>query len=259
MRRKNPILVIASTEDGARYRDFPLPDEEFVIIPYGQAICSMIFRDVDLVLLDCGFDTRLGVEVLTDLKQRFTGIPVLFLSDQSSEDLVINVFRRGARDFIRKPFEVFLLREQITKLLRAKRSAREIRGRLDNAQELKQADGNLCGAAGLSAEIMKVVCYLEKNYIKSLPLSELASMANMSKAHFCRTFKDQVGMTPVRYLKYVRVQRAKQLLHNYSLTIAATAYRVGFCDVSNFNKNFRQFVGVSPTAYRRSLSSESSF
>lgn len=253
MTRKNPILIIASDENRAQYENFPMPGEEIIVIPTGQAVCSMIFRDIDLVLLDCGFDVRLGLEILIDIKQRFQGIPVLLLSDDGSEELVIDIFRKGARDFIRKPFDLFLLREQISQLLRAKRAARELRDRTASGHELHLLAGHLCGVAGLTPGIMKVVCHLETNYAQSCNLEKMACMAGMSKAHFCRIFKEQVGMSPVRYHKFIRIQRARLLLHNYSLPVATAAYRVGFHDVSNFNKHFRNFVGVSPSTYRSSL------
>lgn len=253
MSKRNPVLIIASEGTSSLYQDFPLPGEEMIIIPAGKAVCSMIFRDIDLVLLDCGFDVRLGVGILVDIKQRFPRIPVLFLSDDSSEELVIEIFRKGARDFIRKPFDLFLLQEQINQLLRAKRGARELRDRTASGHEHNLSAGHLCGVAGLAPGIMKVVCHLETNHVKNCTLDKMASLSGMSKAHFCRTFKEQVGMSPVRYHKFIRIQRARQLLHNYSLSIAAAAYQVGFQDISNFNKNFRRFVGVSPTAYRSSL------
>jgi AraC-like DNA-binding protein len=253
MPKRNPVLIIASEVNSSLYQDLPMPGEEMMIVPAGQAVCSMIFRDIDLVLLDCGFDVRLGVGILVDIKHRFPGIPVLFLSDDSSEELVIEIFRRGARDFIRKPFDLFLLQEQVNQLLRAKRGTRELRDRTATGHEHNHLAGHLCGVEGMAPGIMKVVCHLETNYVKNCKLDKMASMAGMSKAHFCRTFKEQVGMSPVRYHRFIRIQRARQLLHNYSLSIAAAAYRVGFHDVSNFNKNFRKFVGVSPTAYRSSL------
>ena len=253
MLRRNPVLIIAAEENRSLYQDFPLPGEEIMIVSPGQAVCSMVFRDIDLVLLDCGFDVRLGVGILIDIKQRFPRIPVLFLSDDSSEELVIEIFRRGARDFIRKPFDLFILMEQVKQFLCAKRGARELRERTANGLEHNLSAGHLCGSTGLAPGIMKVVCHLETSYEKNCKLDEMARMAAMSKAHFCRTFKEQVGMSPVRYHKFIRIQRAMLLLHNSSLPVAAAAYRVGFHDVSNFNKNFRDFVGVSPSAYRSSL------
>ena len=129
MPNRNPVLVIASDQNSDLYQNIAIHGEEMMIIPPGKAVCSMIFRDIDLVLLDCGFDVRLGVGILVDIKQRFPRIPVLFLSDDSSEELIIEIFRKGARDFIRKPFDLFLLQEQVNQLLRAKRGARELRER----------------------------------------------------------------------------------------------------------------------------------
>lgn len=253
MVRKFPVIVICNPEDGVFYRDFPLPGEELLIVPYGQAICSLLAREIDLVLLDCDFDVRFGLQLLTDLKTRFPQAPVLFITAQSSEDVIISAFKRGARDFFRKPLAVFRVRQVVLELLQAKRNMREDREVTRSALPEDGAwnEGHLCEVGVLQPAVMKVVCHIETHFRKALSLDTMAAIAGMSKYHFARQFRQEVGMSPVRYLKFIRIQRAKEMLKRTDLSIFSAALKVGFQDVSNFNKNFKNVEGCTPSQYRQ--------
>ncbi len=254
MIRKFPIVIACAPEDATYYRNFLLPNEDIHVVPYGQAVCSVLFQEIDLILLDCGFDSRLGLQLLEDLKTRFFGVPILFVTEQSSEEIVLRAFKLGARDFFQKPLSVFKLRSTMMKLLQAKREVREHRG-VSNVYESEQpVKGPLCQVGVLQPAIMKVVCYIESNYQKVISLDQMASLASMSKYHFVRIFKRETGMSPVRYLKFVRIQRAKELLKRADLSVFSAALRVGFQDISNFNKNFKNIEGCTPKQYRVSQS-----
>lgn len=257
MVQKHTVLIIASQEDESYYKNFPLPAEEIMLVPYGQAICSVLVREIDLILLDSGFDVNFGLQLLVDLKTRFPRVPVIFVTDQSSESIIITAFKSGARDFFQKPLAVFRVRDVIMKLLQAKRGVREQRDVLRNDAPVLQA-GHLCEIGVLQPAVMKVVCQIEANYREGYSLDQMAELANMSKYHFVRLFNREVGMSPVRYLKFVRIQRAKELLKRTDLSIFSAALRVGFGDVSNFNKNFKSFEGCTPLQYRANLGSFSS-
>jgi AraC-like DNA-binding protein len=252
MVQKHPVLIITSEEDESYYQNFPLPAEEIMLVPYGQAICSVLVREIDLVLLDSGFDPGFGLKLLADLKARFPRVPVLFVTDNSSKDIIVAAFKNGARDFFQKPLPVLKVRDVIMELLRAKRGVHEQRDVLrDNGSD--QQAGHLCEIGELQPAVMKVVCQIEANYKEGFSLEQMAALANMSKYHFVRLFNREVGMSPVRYLKFVRIQRAKELLKRTELSVFSTAMRVGFGDVSNFNKNFRKFEGCTPVEYRSNL------
>ena len=252
MLQKHPILIVTSPEDEGFYRNFPLPGEDVMFIPYGQAICSILVREIDLVLLDAGFDVQLGLRLLADLKSRFPRVPIILVSEQSSEEIIIAAFRHGARDFFQKPLPGFKLRDVIMELLHAKRGAREQRTLLPTREPGPEV-GHLCEIGVLQPAVMKVVCQIESNYKDDISLDQMAAMANMSKYHFVRLFNREVGLSPVRYLKFVRIQRAKELLKRTDLSVFSAAIKVGFHDISNFNKNFKSFEGCTPRQYRCNL------
>lgn len=83
-----------------------------------------------------------------------------------------------------------------------------------------------------------------------LSLGEFAQSVNLSVWRLCHIFKSDVGMPPMRYLRLLRMERAKDLLESSFLSVKEIAYRVGLSDESHFVRDFKSTYGSSPTAYR---------
>jgi AraC family transcriptional regulator len=83
-------------------------------------------------------------------------------------------------------------------------------------------------------------------------LSELASLAKMSRSHFALMFRQLTGHTPHQYLLLVRLNHARKLIgqRNPSLSLAEIAATTGFCDQAHLNRHFRRFFGTTPAAFR---------
>ena len=95
-----------------------------------------------------------------------------------------------------------------------------------------------------------VLDYLEAHLDQELKLVELAKLVGMSQFHFCRLFKQSMGLSPYQYLLQQRVERAKHLLKGSELLIADIAMDCGFSSHSHLSRQFRRLVGVTPKAYR---------
>ena len=83
-----------------------------------------------------------------------------------------------------------------------------------------------------------------------LSLSEFAQSVNLSVWRLCHIFKSDVGMPPMRYLRVLRMERAKDLLESSFLSVKEIAYRVGLNDESHFVRDFKSTYGSSPACYR---------
>lgn len=83
-----------------------------------------------------------------------------------------------------------------------------------------------------------------------LSLSEFAQSVNLSVWRLCHIFKSDVGMPPMRYLRLLRMERAKHLLESSFLSVKEVAYRVGLNDESHFVRDFKSTYGSSPACYR---------
>ena len=83
-----------------------------------------------------------------------------------------------------------------------------------------------------------------------LSLSEFAQSVNLSVWRLCHVFKTDVGMPPMRYLRLLRMERAKDLLESSFLSVKEIGFRVGLTDESHFVRDFKATYGLSPACYR---------
>lgn len=78
----------------------------------------------------------------------------------------------------------------------------------------------------------------------------LAAACGLSTSRFAHLFRQQLGVSPLRYLEERRLIRARQLLDATSFTVAEIAFQVGFQSPFYFSRRFRLFSGLSPSGYR---------
>ena len=82
-------------------------------------------------------------------------------------------------------------------------------------------------------------------------IEEMAKNTFISKYHFIRSFKAEVGLTPHQFQLQNRIRKAQRLMHNVQ-TITEVALTTGFCDQSHFIKQFEKQVGLPPLTYKLS-------
>lgn len=98
--------------------------------------------------------------------------------------------------------------------------------------------------------IGKVIEYIENNYQNNIYIDELSDMSFMSKRNFMRIFRGAVGLSPINYVKHVRLQKARYMLRNTENQIADISIQCGFTDSNYFIKCFREAYGVTPNKFR---------
>ncbi|BAU63076.1 Transcriptional Regulator, AraC family [Stanieria sp. NIES-3757] len=95
-------------------------------------------------------------------------------------------------------------------------------------------------------QIKQIIDYIQIHLAQNISLDDLARLVNLSTYHFCRLFKQSMGLTPHQYIIHQRVEQAKQLLLNSNLTIVEVANLVGFANQSHLNYHFKRIVGATP-------------
>jgi AraC-like DNA-binding protein len=91
---------------------------------------------------------------------------------------------------------------------------------------------------------------MQEDFRGELSLGEFAQSVNLSVWRLCHIFKSDVGMPPIRYLRLLRMERAKDLLESSFLSVKEIAYQVGLNDESHFVRDFKSTYGFSPALYR---------
>lgn len=97
----------------------------------------------------------------------------------------------------------------------------------------------------------RVVGYLENHYASPVEITDLLALVAMSERSLLRKFSRATGTTPIQYLLRVRVSHAARLLRTTTRPVTEISGAVGFEDSNYFSRQFRQIVGVCPSAYRR--------
>lgn len=100
-----------------------------------------------------------------------------------------------------------------------------------------------------STAISKAVKFANSNYDKDLSVTELAEKAGLSKSRFTELFIKETGLSPMEYLKRVRLQTAKKLLLKNELSVTEISGKCGFNSPAYFSKNFKETFNETPREF----------
>jgi transcriptional regulator GlxA family with amidase domain len=83
-----------------------------------------------------------------------------------------------------------------------------------------------------------------------LTLNDMARAVELTSFHFCHLFKAETGHSPAKYLKTLRLERARELLETTFLSVKEVRASVGLNDESHFARDYRAQYGLAPQQYR---------
>ena len=96
----------------------------------------------------------------------------------------------------------------------------------------------------------KVTAFISEHFAEKLTISQLASLVSLSDYHFIRIFKRQTGFTPHEYILNTRMNTARYLLKNSTLSVKDICFSTGFSCESVFCSAFKRTEGITPAQYR---------
>jgi len=126
-----------------------------------------------------------------------------------------------------------------------------------NAQVLSSLRVKPICRPGDQQRIDAICVYLNKHFEEEIAFSDLPRRFHMDQASLCRFFKRATGRTMTAYLNELRVGAAAQLLIDTDESILEIAFRVGFGNYSNFNRQFKRIKGFGPRTLRGQFSPDS--
>ncbi|MBO9400496.1 AraC family transcriptional regulator [Shimia sp. R9_3] len=103
-----------------------------------------------------------------------------------------------------------------------------------------------------ASRISRTIAYIRANFKTQIPVADLAAESGMSASAFHEHFKAVTSTTPLQYQKELRLLEARRLLSIGSLTVAATAYDVGYESPTQFSREYSRKFGISPSDQRSS-------
>lgn len=206
----------------------------------------------DFIISDIMMPHMDGIEMLKLIRNNFvtSHIPVILLSAKTAIESKLEGMEYGADDYITKPFNVSFLKARVKNVL-------ELRKRL----QLLYSTGNI---TEISEEeplqisnkdhkfMFQVIKLVKENMSKSdFSVDELGKLMCMSRASFFNKLKSITGVSPVVFIRDMRLNEAAELIKKEDLLIKEICFEVGFNDLKYFGKCFRAKFNCTPAEYRR--------
>lgn len=122
---------------------------------------------------------------------------------------------------------------------------REILYRLlqsDQGERLRQ----IAHAGSRLARINRAIAWIKTNYQRPLRIDDMAALANMSPSSFHQHFRTVTTMSPLQYLKQIRLQEARRMMLAQSLDAATAGFNVGYESASQFSREYARCFGLPP-------------
>lgn len=210
-----------------------------------EAIPDIIISDVMMPEMD-GF--TLCRKLKTD--ERTSHIPVILLTAKADQPSRLEGLETGADAYLAKPFDRAELEVRLRKMMELRRRLQARYGVNTSAER---------SASAFSTDIRS----LEDTFLQRLNdtilqhlsnenfgVKELSEAMHLSRMQLHRKIKALTGRTSSRYLRWMRLQKANDLLRNTELSISEVADRVGFRDTSYFSSSYREEFGQKPSETR---------
>ena len=201
----------------------------------------------DLIIADVMMPVMDGLEMVRRLKKHIptSTIPIILLTAKNDKETELESIRLNIEAFIPKPFEPDILLSRVEQLLAAW-EMHETKARIEALATPKEIE-----AVSYDEKFLANIIHLIEEHISDseLNVNALCEWTGTNNKQMYRKMKQLTGMTPVEYIKSIRMKKAAMLLKQQKFTVAEVMYMVGFSNHSYFSKCFQAEFGVTPKQY----------
>lgn len=141
---------------------------------------------------------------------------------------------------------------QIAEMFRERLSQEETQQRVLNCYETAM-ELSASGPTGSPASIQTAVAYIRSHYRENLSLSDVANRCGISEVYLSKRFKREMNVSFVSYVNGLRIEAARELLRDSSLSLREISDRTGFRNYNYFIKVFKDITGATPMHFREQL------
>ena len=258
--KETRILII---EDNEELRHFicGVLAREYVVFEAGngrQGLEMTLSELPDIVISDIMMPEMDGIEYLKQVKGNsdICHIPIILLSAKSSLNDQIQGLEYGADEYITKPFSSAYLKARVDSLLKQRQMlydyyTSKMREEKD-ASFMEQLAPSTPQVTHFDDDfICNILQSVEENIQNSeFRIDDLAEAMSMSRTVFYRKVKSLMGVSPVDFVKTMRIKRAVQLLEQDELTVSEVGYMSGFTTPQYFSRVFKEAMGCTPKEYK---------
>lgn len=229
-----------------------------------------IFRstDIHIVILDIEMPGIKGIQAAEIMRKEKQGFCIIFLTAYDKFEYAKKAIAVRAMDYLLKPYSerelISVVDEAIHLTEKYEKNHPETEDEASAAAEESDfalmedysqtllTDG---GTGEISPSRLNVLVammeeYIKKNFMHEISMQDAARAINYSDAYFSKMFKQQFGLNFTAYLTEYRIEEAKKLLRQPTVSVKDIGARVGYPDSNYFARVFRRMNGGSPSEYR---------
>ena len=208
----------------------------------------------DFIITDVMMPVMDGLTMIKKIKKNndICHIPIVVLSAKASMEDRIEGLKAGIDDYITKPFSATYLKLRVSNIISHRRMMQQTYVEQLKPEDRKTYKLDAPEIVNADNEMMKTLMdFLEKRIDDpELKIEELADAVHLGRSVFYGKIKSIVGMTPVDFVRHIRMQRAEELISKSDYSFSQIAYMVGFSDPKYFSKCFKKETGMTPSEYR---------
>ena len=258
--KKKSILIVDDNKDLRNFLKCSFENQYNILeAGNGNEAWELLQKESpELIISDVMMPDMDGFELCKLIKSTFetSHIPVILLTSLCDKSDQLEGLGLGAEDYITKPFSATYLKTRIASLLRQRKSLQEIyMAKLTEGKEIAVAEALTPSQPQITPYdeqfMQKVMEFIEEQMDNAeLTIDEFAEHLMLSRTIFYRKLKSIIGLTPVDFIREVRIKRAAQLIDSGEYNFSHVAYMTGFNDPKYFSKCFKKVVGITPSEYK---------
>ena len=195
----------------------------------------------DVVFADIRMPGLTGLELLQEIPDVSPDSKVVIISGYAEFAYAKEAIKHHAYDYLLKPIK----EEELSRVMTSIMNEHNEEGEGGGDESLSPVFDNKL--------IDNVISDIREHYMEDISLSSLSSKYNISMGHLSKMIKDNLKVNFSDYIASLRIQRAKELLRDDSMSIQEIAEIVGYNDYFYFTKVFKKIEGISPSKYRKSI------
>lgn len=240
------VLIVEDSEDMRNFISGVFQEGHTILIVENgmKALAILQKQDVDIIISDLSMPVMDGFELLKAIRKddMLCHTPFIILTVESSLETKIKGLEYGADAYIEKPFSVEHLHATVHNLI----SSRESLRKRFISEPLKQENEAIVSSRDHSW-LDKITALIHANLNEpEISIDNLAAEMNLSRSSFQRKIKGLTGLTPIEFIRLIRLKKAAELLITATYRINEVCYLVGFNKPSYFSFLFKKQFGILP-------------
>lgn len=247
---RKKLLVVEDNDEFRNYLTEQLSECYRVIdAPNGEEAEKLILSEYpDLIISDLMMPKMDGIELCQCVKSNIqtSHTPFILLTARTSDESKMEGYEAGADSYISKPFSFELLCIRIKKLIEQQENRKML------FHKTIEITPSSITTTSLDEELVrKALNFVEENIDNpEYSIEDLSKDLGLSKTHLNRKLQSIVDLTPLQFIRSIRLKRAAQLLTNSQYNINEISYMVGFNTLKYFNSHFKEEFQMTPSQYR---------